>query len=89
LPNRVRAVASCRTGGALMAGRLRIFVASTMDYLPNEREMVVDRLNSFNFEPVNAEKLLPSGATSWGRISEELKDSPPRNYVVLSLGFRG
>jgi hypothetical protein len=55
-----------------MPGKLRIFISSTMEDLENERAMIVQRLNSMNFEPVNAEGLLPNGATSWDRISEEL-----------------
>jgi len=35
-----------------MPGRLRIFISSTMEDLENERDMVVDRLQSANFEPV-------------------------------------
>jgi NAD-dependent SIR2 family protein deacetylase len=68
-----------------MAGKLRIFISSTMDDLANEREMVVRKLEEFNFEPVNAEAILPNGASSWGRISEELESC---HLFVLILGDR-
>jgi hypothetical protein len=56
-----------------MPGRLRIFISSTMEDLENERDMVRDQLERANFEPVNAEGILPNGATSWDRISQEIE----------------
>ncbi|MCU1234221.1 MAG: hypothetical protein JWP63_2188 [Candidatus Solibacter sp.] len=52
-----------------------------MEDLENERAMIVEVLKSMNFEPVNAESLLPDGATSWDRISEELESC----HVLLLL----
>jgi hypothetical protein len=69
----------------IMAARLRIFVSSTMDDLANERALVVRKLDSFNFEPVNAEGILPNGTTSWERIAEELDSC---HLCVLILGDR-
>jgi hypothetical protein len=68
-----------------MPGKLRIFISSTMEDLENERAMIVKRLDSMNFEPVNAEGLLPNGATSWERISEELDSC---HVLVLLSGVR-
>jgi hypothetical protein len=68
-----------------MPGKLRIFISSTMDDLENERATIVKRLDSMNFEPVNAEGLLPNGATSWERISEELDSC---HVMVLLSGVR-
>jgi hypothetical protein len=68
-----------------MPGRLRIFISSTMEDLANERELIVDRLRSFNFECVNAEGMLPNGRRSWQRISEELDSS---HLLILILGDR-
>lgn len=68
-----------------MPGKLRIFISSTMDDLENERAVIVRRLESMNFEPVNAEKFLPNGATSWARISEELETC---HVMVLLSGVR-
>jgi hypothetical protein len=68
-----------------MPGKLRIFISSTMDDLENERAVVVQQLKSSNFEPVNAEGILPNGATSWDRISEELEAC---HVMVLLSGVR-
>jgi hypothetical protein len=66
--------------------RLRIFISSTMEDLKNERREIVKRLKALNtIEPVNAEAMLPDGATSWGRISEELEEC---DLMVLILGDR-
>ncbi len=65
--------------------RLRIFISSTMEDLANERDLVADRLQSFNFEPVNAEGILPTGAKSWDRICEEIDSC---HLFVLLLGER-
>lgn len=65
--------------------RLRIFISSTMEDLANERDLVADRLQSFNFEPLNAEGILPSGAKSWDRICEEIDSC---HLFVLLLGER-
>ena len=56
-----------------MPGRLRIFISSTMEDLENERDMVVNRLQIANFEPVNAEGFTPNGSTSWDRILQEIE----------------
>lgn len=68
-----------------MPGRLRIFISSTMEDLENERAMIVNRLKVMNFEPVNAEGILPNGATSWERISQELDSC---HVLVLVSGLR-
>jgi hypothetical protein len=68
-----------------MPGKLRIFLSSTMEDLENERAVIVNRLQSLNFEPVNAEGFLPDGATSWDRISEELETC---HVMVLLSGVR-
>ncbi len=56
-----------------------------MEDLANERESVVERLTSFNFECVNAEGILPNGQASWPRIAEELDSC---HLFVLILGDR-
>jgi hypothetical protein len=68
-----------------MPGKLRTFISSTMEDLANERELVARKLSDFNFEPVNAETILPNGANSWERISEELESC---YLFVLILGDR-
>jgi hypothetical protein len=68
-----------------MPGKLRIFISSTMDDLENERATIKKRLESLNFDPVNAEGILPNGATSWERISEELETC---HVMVLLSGNR-
>ena len=68
-----------------MPGRLRVFLSSTMEDLENERDMVVAQLEQSNFEPVNAETILPSGATSWERISDEQFDRQVAYRVHLFL----
>jgi hypothetical protein len=56
-----------------------------MKDLANERDAIVRTLNGFNFEPVNAEGWLPSGASSWDRILRELHSS---HLFVLIIGER-
>lgn len=68
-----------------MSRKLRIFVSSTMKDLANEREAVCRLLQEFNFEPVNAENLGPTGAGSWERIQTEIASS---DLLVLLLGDR-
>src|SRR5437016_8352380 len=68
-----------------MPGKLRIFISSTMEDLENERAIIVERLKAMNFEPVNAEAILPNGATSMGRISEEIESC---HVMVLLSGGR-
>lgn len=53
-----------------------------MEDLENERDMVAARLRDSNFEPVNAETMLPNGATSWDRISEEIETC--HAFILLS-----
>ncbi|WP_340537878.1 DUF4062 domain-containing protein [Nocardioides sp. GXZ039] len=66
-----------------MAGPLKVFVSSTMKDLANERAAVVQELLRLNYEPVNAEGILPTGGGSWAVIADELKDC---DIVVLVLG---
>ncbi|MEM7307689.1 MAG: DUF4062 domain-containing protein [Planctomycetota bacterium] len=54
-----------------MGRKLRIFVASTMKDLANERDAVVTLLSKSNFEPVHAENFQPPGHP-WDRIRAEL-----------------
>ncbi len=68
-----------------MPGRLRIFISSTMEDLENERDMVVDRLQNANFEPVNAEGFTPNGSTSWDRILQEIETC---HVFMLLSGLR-
>ncbi|QUE52668.1 SIR2 family protein [Luteolibacter ambystomatis] len=49
----------------------------------NERAAVVERLSSFNIEPVNAEGWTPNGSKSWDRIEPEIESS---DIFVLILG---
>lgn len=51
--------------------------------LASERDLVVRRLREFNFEPVNAEGLLPDGTGSWERLEPEIRSS---DVFVLLLG---
>ena len=68
-----------------MGRKLRIFISSTMKDLANERDAVRQRLVEFNFEPVNAENLGPTGRNSWERIQKEIESC---NLMVLLLGER-
>jgi hypothetical protein len=43
-----------------------------MKDLANERAAVVDELRRLNFEPVNAECVLPTGKGSWEVIEDEI-----------------
>jgi hypothetical protein len=54
-----------------------------MEDLANERNAVCRKLEEFNFEPVNAENLMPDGTNSWQRIQRELAES---DLMVLILG---
>ncbi len=54
-----------------------------MKDLANERDAVRRKLHESNFEPINAEDLLPDGSTSWQRIQAELTES---DVMVLILG---
>ncbi|MGF6655362.1 hypothetical protein OKW34_005952 [Paraburkholderia youngii] len=62
---------------------LRVFVASTMKDLANERDAVCRTLVGFGMEAVNAEGWLPEGTGSWTRIQEELSTS---DLFILILG---
>lgn len=66
-----------------MGRKLRVFISSTMKDLRNERIAVVERLNAFNFEPVNAEGWNPNGNQSWSRIQSEIESS---DIFILILG---
>jgi hypothetical protein len=68
-----------------MGRKLRVFVSSTMKDMRNERFAVLERLSSFNFEPVNAEGWGPVGTKSWPRIQSEIESS---DIFVLILGSR-
>jgi hypothetical protein len=68
-----------------MPGKLRIFISSTMEDLENERDELVAALREANFEPVNAEAMLPNSATSWDRISDEIQTC---HVFVLLSGVR-
>lgn len=68
-----------------MGRKLRVFISSTMKDLANERLAVAQRLELFNFEPVNAENLGPSGGNSWQRIQPEIASS---DAMILILGER-
>lgn len=68
-----------------MAGKLRVFISSTMSDLANERDAVVRKLRSFNFEPVNAEDWAARHERPWDRIEEEIRSS---DLFVLILGER-
>jgi hypothetical protein len=68
-----------------MNRKLRLFVSSTMRDLANERDAVCRRLDSFNFEAVNAEAWLPTGMKTWPRIAQEIESS---DVFVLILGER-
>ncbi|WP_081814968.1 DUF4062 domain-containing protein [Hyphomonas pacifica] len=58
-----------------MPAKIRVFISSTMDDLANEREAVVEAINSLNFEPVNAEGILPNGGKSWDVLEPEIRTS--------------
>jgi hypothetical protein len=46
-----------------------------MDDLANERQAVIEAILRFNLEPVNAEAVLPTGATSWEVLADEIRSS--------------
>lgn len=54
-----------------------------MKDLANERAEVCSKLEEFNFEPVNAEGLLPNGTGSWQRLEPEIESC---DVFVLILG---
>lgn len=66
-----------------MSRKLRIFVSSTMVDLVNERRSVCNKLIDFNFEPVNAEGLLPNGHSSWDKIAKEIRSC---DIFILIIG---
>jgi hypothetical protein len=68
-----------------MGRRLRIFIGSTMRDLANERAEVIARLETFNFEPVNAESWRPNGQRAWERIQQEIESC---DVFILLLGER-
>lgn len=55
-----------------MPAKIRVFVSSTMEDLANERASVVDAIKRLNFEPVNAEGILPTGGNSWEVLAPEI-----------------
>jgi hypothetical protein len=82
---RKRARIENHEGEVVMAGKLRVFISSTMNDMANERDAVIHKLVDFNFEPVNAETLSPTGAGSWSLLSDELASS---DVLLLILGER-
>jgi hypothetical protein len=68
-----------------MGRKIRVFISSTMKDLANERAAVRRRLEEFNFEPVNAENLGPTGANSWDRLAPEIQSC---DLLVLLMGER-
>lgn len=58
-----------------MPAKIRVFVSSTMEDLANERAAVVEAIKRLNFEPVNAEGILPTGGTSWEVLDPEIRSS--------------
>lgn len=58
-----------------MPVKIRVFVSSTMEDLANERAAVVEAIKRLNFEPVNAEGILPTGGTSWEVLDAEIRSS--------------
>jgi len=57
-----------------MTTKLRVFISSTMKDLRNERQQLVDWLESPGFEPVNNEEFNPNGQTRWARIGPKIGD---------------
>lgn len=68
-----------------MPEKVRVFISSTMDDLVNERESVVEQIKALGLEPVNAEGLLPNGASSWDLLADEIATC---HIFVLLLGDR-
>ncbi|HEX6186153.1 MAG TPA: DUF4062 domain-containing protein [Pyrinomonadaceae bacterium] len=66
-----------------MGTKIRVFIASTMKDLKNERRHVVARVRQLNFEPVNAEDWTPTGSRPWERIEKEMGSC---HLFVLILG---
>jgi uncharacterized protein DUF4062/SIR2-like protein len=65
--------------------RLRVFISSTMEDLANERDALREKLLAFNFEPVNAEAMVPSGKPSWTQLRDEIESC---DLFLLLLGER-
>jgi hypothetical protein len=68
-----------------MGTKIRVFIASTVEDLENERNQVVTRVRQLNFEPVNAEGWATTGTPPWERIRKELESC---HLFVLILGKR-
>jgi hypothetical protein len=68
-----------------MSGKVRVFVSSTMEDLVNERRAVFAQIEDLELIPVNAEGLLPNGASSWSLLKHEIETS---NIFILILGDR-
>lgn len=66
-----------------MTGQLRVFISSTMRDLVNERDAVVAELRRLNFDPVNAEAILPTGGGSWEVIDAHIAQC---DVFVLIMG---
>lgn len=68
-----------------MPTKIRVFVSSTMEDLANERAAVVKAIERLNFEPVNAEGILPNGGSSWEVLGPEIGSS---HICILIQGDR-
>ena len=68
-----------------MPQKVRVFVSSTMEDLPNERQAVVQQISDLGLKSVNAEGLFPNGEGSWDLLADEISSS---NIFVLILGNR-
>ncbi|WP_448327689.1 DUF4062 domain-containing protein [Sulfitobacter sp. M13] len=68
-----------------MPTKIRVFVSSTMEDLANERAAVVQQIEQLNFEPVNAEGILPNGGSSWQVLDPEIRSS---HICILIQGDR-
>ena len=68
-----------------MPAKIRVFVSSTMEDLANERAAVVKAIEQLNFEPVNAEGILPNGGSSWEVLEPEIISS---HICILIQGNR-
>ena len=66
-----------------MGTKIRVFIASTMKDLRNERRHAAARVRQLNFEPVNAEEWATTGTRPWDRIQKELESC---HLFVLILG---
>jgi hypothetical protein len=63
----------------------RVFISSTMRDLDTERRLLRRKIHELNYEPVNAEDMPPTGASSWERIERELESC---SVLVLIQGSR-